>query len=92
MLKSRVTYDGLTVTFASHVALTAIEQALHELQAHDVKERRPAVEEQAIIGLKFSECLPHDLAVHVLESRLRDPVAVEHTLHQPRCFVVDSAR
>ena len=44
---------------------------------------------KAITGLKFSNCLPHDLAVHVLESRLRNPDAVEYVLRQPKRIVVD---
>lgn len=89
LMKSRVTYDSFTVTFAPHVSVDALRQALHELRVRDVNEMRPAVDEQAIDGLKFSVCLPHDLAVHVLESRLRSPSAVEYALHQPRRFVVD---
>ncbi len=87
-MKSRVTYDSFTVTFEPHLLFDVIGQALDELRVHDVSKMRPAVEEQAIDGLKFSECLPRDLAVHVLESRLRDPSAVECTLHKPRRFVI----
>lgn len=90
LLKNRVTYDSFSVTFAPHMSFDAIEQAVNELQARDVKQMRPTVEPRAILGLKFSECLPDDLAVHVLEARLRDPAAVEQTLHQGRRFVGNS--
>ena len=87
--RSRVTYDNLSVTFESHVSADAIEQALRMLRTRDVKTMRPAVEEKAIDGLKFSECLPQDLAVRVVESRLRDPSAVEYTIHELPRFVVN---
>lgn len=90
ILKSWLAYDSLTVTFAPHLSLDAVEQALHELQERDVKQMRPAIEPRAMFGLKFSECLPDDLAVHVLEARLRDPAVVEQTLHQGRRFVGNS--
>ena len=82
ILKSRVTYDSFTVTFAPHVSFDAIAKSLDEPQARDVKQMRPTIEQGAILGLKFSECLPDDLAVHVLEIWLRDPAAIEQTLHQ----------
>jgi ATP-dependent Lhr-like helicase len=88
-VKSRVTYDSFTVTFAPYLSFNVIGQALDELRTRDVNKMRLAVEEQAIDGLKFSECLPHDLAVHVLESRLRDPSAVEYTIHKQKRFVID---
>lgn len=87
--KSQVTYDNLSVTFRSQVSTEAIEQALRTLETLDVRTMLPAVEEKAIDGLKFSECLPHDLAVRVVESRLRDPAAVEYTIHERPRFIVN---
>jgi BREX system ATP-binding protein BrxC/D len=86
--RTRVTYDSFAVTFEPHLSADAVEQALLKLRTGDVSKMRPAVNEQAISGLKFAECLPHDLAARVLESRLRDPAAVENTLRQPKRFIV----
>jgi ATP-dependent helicase Lhr and Lhr-like helicase len=87
-VKNRVTYDSFTVTFEPHLSFDVIGQALDELRARDARKMRPAVEEQAIDGLKFSECLPHNLAVHILEARLCDPAAVKDAVHQPTRFIV----
>jgi ATP-dependent Lhr-like helicase len=85
--KSRNNHDSFTVTFASHVSLKAIEQALSALRLRDVSEMCGAVGEQAIAGLKFSECLPHDLALGMLRTRLSDPQAMHWALGQPVKFV-----
>ena len=37
---------------------------------------RPTVDERAIEGLKFSECLPQQLALQMLQIRLRDIAAI----------------
>ncbi len=89
LLRSRVTYDSFAVTFAPYVSFDAIAKSLDALQVRDVKQMRPTIEPRAMFGLKFSQCLPDDLAVHVLETRLRDPAAIERTLHQARRFVGD---
>jgi len=46
-----------------------------------------AVEEHAIEGLKFSECLPRDLARDMLRTRLCDRLAVQCILEQPVRYV-----
>ena len=87
--KSRVTFDSFSITFEPQVSVNTIEEALHVLETRNVHTMGPAVEEKAIEGLKFAQCLPHDLAVCTLEARLRDPSAVEYVLRQPKRIVVD---
>lgn len=41
------------------------------------------VSEEAIERLKFSVCLPKDLAVHMLETRLTDQAAIQAVLREP---------
>jgi ATP-dependent Lhr-like helicase len=86
-MEHRTTYDSFTVTFEAYVSLHTLELALGELRAHDVNEMSVAVEEHAIEGLKFSECLPRDLALDMLRTRLCDSPAVQYILAQPVRYV-----
>jgi len=43
----------------------------------------PAIEEAALEGLKFSQCLPKGVALAALSSRLRDVAATQAVLAQP---------
>jgi ATP-dependent Lhr-like helicase len=81
--QSAVHHNSFTVTLESHVSLKTIEQALGELRACDVSEMRAEVDKQAIEGLKFSECLPHELALDMLQIRLSDPAPIQWVLKQP---------
>ena len=88
-MEHRATYDSFTVTFEAYVSLNTIALALGKLRAHDVNEMSVAIEEHAIAGLKFSECLPRDLALDMLRTRLCDHPAVQYILGQPvRCVSV----
>jgi ATP-dependent helicase Lhr and Lhr-like helicase len=49
---------------------------------------RPAVDEAAIDGLKFSECLPIELATEMLERRLQDVDATRRVLEEHVRFLV----
>jgi len=49
---------------------------------------RPAVDEAAIDGLKFSECLPIELAMEMLERRFQEPDAIRRILEEHVRFVV----
>lgn len=85
--QSAVDHNSFTVTLQSHVSFKTIAQVLGELRAGDVSKMHVAVDEQAIEGLKFSACLPHDLALDMLQSRLSDPPSVQRVLQQPVRFV-----
>jgi ATP-dependent Lhr-like helicase len=81
--QSAVDYDCFSVTFEPHVSRRTIEKALEAIRAGDVSRMRVAVDEQAIDGLKFSACLPHELAMDMLQSRLGDPASLQWVLKQP---------
>jgi ATP-dependent Lhr-like helicase len=87
VLQRRVTHDSFALTLGDDVPVETIERALRDLGEADVSEMHPAVDEQALEGLKFSACLPHDLAIWVLQSRLRDDEAVGRTACRPHRFV-----
>jgi ATP-dependent Lhr-like helicase len=86
-MQHRVTYDSFTVTCEAYVSRNTLTLALGKLRAHGVNEMPVEAEEHAIEGLKFSECLPHDLALDMLQTRLCDYPAVQSILRQPVRFV-----
>lgn len=77
---SRVEHDSLSLTFEAAVQFAELQNALGELRTRAVEELRPTVDDRAIDGLKFSECLPIDLVHEMLEARLRDSVSLHETL------------
>jgi ATP-dependent Lhr-like helicase len=80
---SHIRHDSLSVTVEPPVSFNTLKQALAELRTRDVNLLQPVVDERAIEGLKFSECLPHDLALDMLRARLCDPAATSSALHKP---------
>lgn len=85
---SKVNHDSFTLTFGSAVKLQDVERAIGEIRHRNVTDMRPTVDEAAIDGLKFSECLPVELAVEMLERRLQDPDATRRILEQRVRFLV----
>jgi ATP-dependent Lhr-like helicase len=78
----RVDHDALAITVEGAEGLPAIEGALRELGSRDPSSMASAVEEAALEGLKFSRCLPKELALATLALRLRDEAAVRAVLAQ----------
>ncbi len=85
--KSHTMHDSFVVTFESHISFNMIEQALGKLRVRDATLMYPEVDEQAIEGLKFSECVPHDMVLHMLGLRLCDPLAMQDTLERHVRFI-----
>jgi ATP-dependent Lhr-like helicase len=78
----RVDHDALTVTVEGAERVAAVEEAVRRLAGVDVSAIQPEVEEAALEGLKFSRCLPRELALATLASRLRDEPAIRTVLDQ----------
>ena len=80
---SRIDHDALTITVEGAEGLAGIEQAVRQLITEDPATMEPEVEESALEGLKFSQCLPKKLGLATLASRLRDESAIRATFSQP---------
>jgi ATP-dependent Lhr-like helicase len=85
--KGRVQHDNFTLSFTSAVSLKEIKSAIAELRSRDVGGMRPAVDEASIDGLKFSECIPKELAIELLQERLKNPQATASILRSLVKFV-----
>ena len=84
-----VEHDALAVTIDGVEGLSTIEGAVRELSLRDPSSMAPLIEDAAVDGLKFSQCLPKELALATVASRLRDVTAVGAVLSQ-RSHVVSS--
>lgn len=83
LLHSRVDHDSFGLGFESPLMASDIERAVAQLRDQDVSQMQPDVDQRAIDGLKFSECLPPNTALHTLRCRLRDPAGAGAVLTQP---------
>ena len=84
----RVDHDSFPLSFEPSAKLQDVEDAIRLVAKQDVDCMYPEIDDSAIDGLKFSECLPNDLAVEMLEGRLQDSGAVRHVLSKEVRFVV----
>jgi ATP-dependent Lhr-like helicase len=87
-MPSKISHDSFKLTFESVSNLQDVERAIDAIRQRNVTEMRPAVDQAAIEGLKFSECLPIDLATEMLERRLQEPEATRRILEQYARFVI----
>ena len=75
--------DNLGIEFEQALPLETVRQAIEEMGSGDTSTLLPAVSSEALEGMKFSDCLPPALAIHVLGMRNRDPLAAKHVLREP---------
>lgn len=80
--RSKVSHDSFTLTLDASVKLQDVEQSIEAAIEGNVSTMRPVVDVAAIAGLKFSECLPTQVANEILESRLRASEATRRVLSQ----------
>jgi len=80
-LKLATTQDSFTIRFSVNTSVPNIKHSLEELSGRP--SGAPTIDEAALAGLKFSECLPKDLALHLLQLRGFDELGTEATLSKP---------
>ena len=88
LVQATVDYDDLAINFESDVPIKRIGEALRELRTQSAADLLPSVEESAITGIKFSECLPVPLATQMLQTRLQNVAGIAHALQEEVRFVI----
>jgi ATP-dependent Lhr-like helicase len=84
----RAAADNFAVRLGTPPDPAAAERAVLGLAAADAGRMAPPVGEEAVAGLKFSECLPPTLAAWVVRERLTDASAASAALGRPTRVVL----
>lgn len=87
-ISDRVKSDDLKIVFPDRCALSDAESAIEEVTRREKYDLKPTIDPNAIDGLKFSDILPEEYAIRVIQSRLVDHLAVETILRQRALFIV----
>jgi ATP-dependent helicase Lhr and Lhr-like helicase len=81
--------DNFALRFDDGARLEDAEQAIRALRNLDAQTLSPSIDESALIGLKFSACLPVDSGTQMLAARLADTVGARHVLKQDFATVTE---
>ena len=76
LLGERVVADNFSLRFEAGASLDMVADAVRGLSDVDPRGIVPAVPEDALEGLKFSECLPVEVATETVQARLMDAEGV----------------
>ncbi len=85
--KGEVQIDNLSLRFQTSLTLKDVEDLIGSLSAERIV---PVAAQDAIEGLKFSECLPPQIAAEVFCARFNDAEAVRRVVGEARRVVVES--
>ena len=78
-----VNHDNLTVTIENGLEIEGLDDALATLPSLSDEDFLPDIDADAITGLKFSDCLPRDLATRMLQVRSSDLPSIRGVLAEP---------
>ncbi len=81
--------DNYALKFDGSLRLEDAEQAIRDLRNVDAKTLCPSIDESALIGLKFSACLPVELGMQIVAERLADTDGAGKVLRQDFTTVVE---
>ncbi len=84
--RTEVRADNMSLRFTPSMKLTEVEALIAALSTDRIE---PVPAEDAVEGLKFSECLPPYMADAVFCARFNDPEAVRKVVGEPTRVVVE---
>lgn len=82
-----VDHDNLSITIDQGLSAEQLHSYIERVRLREPKDLRVPVSDEAIRELKFSVCLPRDVAQRALELRLADEPAIRSTLAEPARYV-----
>ena len=85
--RSKVKAGNLALLFEPRRSLDDVRTAITELKQVGVDKVNLDVDDDALDGLKFSACLPTDVALEMLGKRLADLAGASRVLGEPARFV-----
>lgn len=81
-IEAAISYDGFALRFGREASLMAVQQGINDLRIRTPESLLPRIDDAAIYGLKFSECLPVEIARRMLQRRLQDVEGTRFILQQ----------
>lgn len=86
-ISGKIAHDNFAVKIETGSTLSDLEAHIADIRAQDRKELLPEIDADAILALKFSDCIPPNRATHMLQVRAADGPALDVVLSEPTRFV-----
>ncbi len=83
----RISHDPLKLCIPQLQKPQILNDAISYVQSQNPMDLLPEVDDSALEVLKFSECLPKEMAIHILQMRLRDADSLAKILSQTVRYV-----
>ncbi len=80
--KGSLVSEDFTLVYENPIPVEVVERAIAKLRDRDSSEFLPNIDPEAVEGLKFSACLPMELAVQALRTRSQDRAGLAHILRE----------
>jgi len=86
-IAGKISHDNYAVKIETGASFAEIEPLIIELQRAAPETLLPAIDADAISALKFSDCLPRELAARMLQVRAIDLAGLRTVMVEPVRFV-----
>ena len=88
-IEGKISHDNYAVKIETGATMAEIEPLVLELRRTAPEMLLPAIDAEAITALKFSDCLPPELAQRMLQVRAMDMAGLSAVMAEPVRFVAD---
>jgi hypothetical protein len=90
-IEGKISHDNYAVKIETGATIAEIEPLVVELRRTPPETLLPTIDADAITALKFSDCLPPELAQRMLQVRAMDMVGLRAVMAEPVRFATTDA-
>ena len=90
-IEGKISHDNYAVKIETGATMAEVEVLVAELRRVAPETLLPAIDADAITALKFSDCLPPELAQRMLQVRAMDLAGLRTVMGEPVHFVTTDA-
>ena len=86
-IQGKVVHDNFTVKIETGSSIADLEACIADVRRQPIEDLLPEIDADAVTALKFSDCIPREMAERMLQRRATDQTAIATVPAEPARFI-----
>jgi hypothetical protein len=86
-IEGKIVHDNFAIKVETGSGMADLEACIADIRRQPIASLLPEINEDAVTALKFSDCIPREMAETMLQRRATDQTAIATVIAEPVRFV-----
>jgi ATP-dependent Lhr-like helicase len=89
-IQGKVVHDNFAIKIETGSSMVDLEAFIADIRRQPIESLLPEIDADAVMALKFSDCIPRGMAETMLQRRATDQTAIATVIAEPVRFIADA--